>query len=130
MADWDDVRRIALGLPETTEVQSRGNTQWRVKDKLFVWERPLGKADLQALGEQAPEGPVLGVRVADLGDKLALIDEDPRFFFTIAHFEGYCAVLVHLEPIPVEQLKPVIIEAWLARAPARLSAEYLGQPRG
>jgi hypothetical protein len=41
MADWDDVRRIALALPETTERLSRGNAQWRVRDKLFVWERPL-----------------------------------------------------------------------------------------
>ena len=67
MATWDDVRRIALALPETGERLSRGLRQWRVKDKLFVWERPLRRADLEALGDAAPEGPVLGARVEHLG---------------------------------------------------------------
>ena len=38
MAGWDDVRRIALALPETSERTSHGNASWRVRDKLFVWE--------------------------------------------------------------------------------------------
>lgn len=46
VASWNDVRRIALSLPETTEVVSWGNAHWRVKNKGFVWERPLGKSDL------------------------------------------------------------------------------------
>ena len=41
MASWDDVRRIALDLPETDEGTSHGNRSWRVKEKGFVWERPL-----------------------------------------------------------------------------------------
>ena len=57
---WNDVRRIALALPETTEVPSRGFAQWRVRDKLFVWERPLRQTDLRALGDDAPSGPILG----------------------------------------------------------------------
>jgi hypothetical protein len=48
MAGWDDVRRIALALPETSERPSHGNASWRVRDKLFVWERPLRPADLRA----------------------------------------------------------------------------------
>ncbi|MFG2107482.1 hypothetical protein [Micromonospora chersina] len=41
MATWDDVRRIALALPETTERGSHDDLPaWRVRDKLFVWERP------------------------------------------------------------------------------------------
>ena len=47
MATWNDVRRIARALPGTAEQSSRGIPQWRVKDKLFVWERPLRKSDLQ-----------------------------------------------------------------------------------
>ncbi|MGO9581690.1 MAG: MmcQ/YjbR family DNA-binding protein [Acidimicrobiales bacterium] len=127
MADWDDVRRLALALPETNERESRGNTQWRVKDKLFVWERPLRKPDLEALGDQAPEGPVLGAMVADLGEKEALLAGDPGIFFTTPHFNGYAAVLVRLERITVEDLGQVVVEAWLARAPARLSGEYQGR---
>jgi hypothetical protein len=44
MATWDDVRRIALALPETSEELSRELRQWRVKDKGFVWERPLRRS--------------------------------------------------------------------------------------
>jgi hypothetical protein len=127
MADWNDVRRLALALPETSEHESRGNLGWRVKGKLFVWERPLRRADLEALGDQAPEGPVLGAMVADLGEKEALLAEDSQVFFTTPHFDGYAAVLVRLPHIPVEQLEPVVVEAWLARVPARLSKEYLGR---
>ena len=57
VSSWDDVRRIALALPETSERLSRDLRQWRVKDKPFVWERPLRRADLEALGEAAPRGP-------------------------------------------------------------------------
>jgi hypothetical protein len=112
-------------LPETSERESRGDLQWRVKDKLFVWERLLRRADLVALGGAAPSGPILGVRVADVGDKEALLAEDPVIFFTTPHFDGYPAVLARLEPMAVTQLDQVIIEAWLARAPARLAKEYL-----
>ena len=127
MADWEDVRRLALALPETSERESRGNSQWRVKDKLFVWERPLRKADLAALGAQAPKGPIFGVMVEDLNEKEALLADDPRVFFTTPHFNGYAAVLVQLERIRIPRLKPVIVESWLARAPKRLSKEYLGR---
>jgi hypothetical protein len=127
VADWNDVRQFALALPETSERESRGNVEWRVKDKLFVWERPLRKADLEELGDQAPEGPILGAMVADLGDKEALLAEDPRVFFTTPHFNGYAAVLVRLERIPPAQLKLVVVEAWFARAPTRLSNDHLGR---
>jgi len=60
VAGWDDVRRIALGLPDASERESRGLRQWCVKNKLFVWERPLRRSDLEALGASAPDGPILG----------------------------------------------------------------------
>jgi hypothetical protein len=69
MATWDDVRRLALALPETSERESRGLRGWRVKDKGFVWERPLRRADYAALGDDAPDGPILGARVEHLGAK-------------------------------------------------------------
>lgn len=71
MATWDDVRRIALNLPETDEASSRGTAQWRVKGRGLVWERPLRRSDHEALGKGAPDGPILGVRMADLGVKEA-----------------------------------------------------------
>jgi hypothetical protein len=125
VADWDDVRRLALALPETSERRSRGLRQWRVKDKLVVWERPLRRADLEALGDAAPDGPVLGARVEHVGAKEALVADDPEIFFTTPHFDGYPAVLVRLDRIAVEDLDEVVVEAWLARAPARLVKAFL-----
>ena len=128
VASWDDVRRTALSLPETTEAVAWGNAHWRVKNKGFVWERPLHQSDhaaLEALGEEAPEGPLLGVRVADLGVKEAMIADDPELFSTIPHFNGYPAILVRLEAIGVPELEELIVEAWLDRAPKRLAQQYL-----
>ena len=125
MASWDDVRRIALELPETSEGVSRDLRTWRVKDKGFVWERPLRRADLEALGDAAPDGPILGARVEHLVAKEALLADDPSVFFTTLHFDGYPAVLVRLERIGLEDLREVIVEAWLARAPKRLAEAYL-----
>jgi hypothetical protein len=125
MAGWDDVRRIALGLPETSERVSRDLRQWVVKDKLFVWERPLRRADYEALGSAAPDGPILGARVEHVGAKEALIADDPDVFFTTPHFDGYPAILVRLDRIAPEGLEEVIVEAWLCRAPKRLVRTYL-----
>ena len=126
MADWDDVRRIALELPETSERVGR-TTQWRVKDTLFVWERPLGKKDRADLGVAAPadDAPILGARVADEGVKRALITDDPDVYFTIPHFDGYPAILVRLDRIDVGELTELITEAWLLRAPKRVAQAYL-----
>jgi hypothetical protein len=125
MASWDDVRRIALDLPETSEGLSRGLASWQVRDKGFVWERPLRQADLRALGDDAPTGPILGARVEHLVAKEALLADDPEVFFTTPHFDGYPAILVRLDRISLEGLKEVIVEAWLARAPKRLAQKYV-----
>ena len=127
MASWDDVRRLALALPETSEGVSRDLRRWVVKDKGFVWERPLRRSDLEALGDAAPDGPILGARVEHLVAKEALLADDPSVYFTTPHFDGYPAVLVRLEEIGLEDLEELIAEAWLARAPKRLVKEYLDQ---
>ena len=125
MATWDDVQRIALALPETSERESRGLRGWNVKDKGFVWERPLRRGDLEALGDDAPEGPILGARVEHLGAKEALLADASGVFFTTPHFDGYPAILVRLDEIGIEDLHELIVEAWLARAPRRLAEAYL-----
>ena len=124
MATWDDVRRLALALPETSETVSRDLRRWEVKDKGFVWERPLRRADLEALGDDAPDGPILGARVEHLGAKEALLADASGVFFTTPHFDGYPAILVRLDDIALDDLNEVIVEAWLARAPKRLAAAY------
>ena len=125
VAAWGEVRRRALALPETSERLSRDLRQWRVKDKLFVWERPLRRADIEALGDDAPDGPILGARVEHLGAKEALLANDEGAFFTTPHFDGYPAILVRLDRIAIDGLQEVIVEAWLARAPKRLAKAYV-----
>ena len=125
MATWDAIRALALALPDASERASReGHAQWRVADKLFAWERPLRRSDLAALGAAAPDGPVLAVRVADLGVKDALIADDPDVFFTTPHFDGYAAVLVRLDRVDGAELREVVVDAWLARAPKRLAESF------
>ncbi len=124
MATWDDVRSLSLALPEAEERTSRGLAQWTVRGKLFVWERPLRKADHRALGKNAPAGPILGARVEHLVAKEALLAEDPGVFFTTPHFDGYAAVLVRLGEIERTDLEEVIVEAWLCSAPKRLARAY------
>jgi hypothetical protein len=130
VASWEDVRRLALALPETSERESRGTRQWRVKDKLFVWERPLRRTDLAALGDAAPDGPILGARVEHVGAREALIADDPDVFFTIPHFDGYPAVLARLDVMSREALEECVTEAWLCRAPRRMVEAYLRDSGG
>lgn len=125
MADWDDVRSLALSMPATYELQSHGQAQWRVGDKGFVWERPLRPKELQALGAAAPDGPILGAHVEHLGAKQALLADDPDVFFTTPHFDAHPSILVRLERIEVEDLREVVVEAWLARASRKLVEAYL-----
>jgi hypothetical protein len=127
MATWEDVARLALALPEATEEPTYGASRsWRVRDKAFAWERPLRKADLAELADAAPAGPVLAVRVPDVGARAALIADSPGVYFSTAHFTGFPAVLVRLDEIGVEELAEVLDEAWSCRAPRRLLARHRG----
>ena len=125
MADWDDVDRLALALPEAEAGTSYGNRAWSVKGKAFAWERPLRKTDLKALGDAAPEGPILGARVEHLVAKEALLADAPEVYFTTPHFDGYPAVLVRLGAISLPELEELLAEGWLARAPKRLARAFL-----
>jgi hypothetical protein len=123
MATWDDVRRLALALPETSEAET--DMAWKVKDKGFAWERPLRKKDLADLGAAAPDGPILCVRTPGVGAKETLLADSPQIYFTTPHFNGYPAVLVRLGEIGADELTEILEEAWLAVAPKRLAKEYL-----
>ena len=125
MATWDDIRAVTATLPGTVESSPR---EWRVRDKNLAWERPLRKADLEALGADAPEGDILGVRVADVGVADALIADDPAVFFRTPHFANYPAVLLRLAVIEPDELHELLRDAWLARVTKAVARAYLANP--
>jgi hypothetical protein len=111
MATEDDVRRIALGLPETVEKPWYGSPGFRVKDKGFLRIR-----------SEAEGGLV--VFVEDLGEKEALLASDPDKFFTTPHYDGYATVLVNLPAVDTDELTELIVESWRQKAPARVLKQY------
>jgi len=124
MAMLEDVATLALALPQTAEGTSYGSRAWKVRGKLFVWERPLRVKELAQLGDAAPDGEILGAWVEHEVAKRALLDEG-RPYFTTPHFDGHAIVLVELAAISAGDLGEAVTEAWLARAPARLARDWL-----
>ena len=110
MVNEDDVRRVALSLPATTERPSYGTPGFRVRDKLFARIRP--------------EDDSVVVWCADVGEKEALIASEPDKFFTVPHYDGYPTVLVNMNGVGIDDLTEALTESWRLRAPARLLAEF------
>jgi hypothetical protein len=127
---FDDVAQAASELPEVTEGERHGNRTWFVRSKAFAWERPLTKADIKRFGEVTPpDGPILAVRVADLSEKEAVLAADHAGFFTMAHFDGYAAVLIQLDRAGTAAVREAIVDGWLACAPPKLAEQYLAPGR-
>ncbi len=127
MAGWDDVRRIALELPDTVEEDNGRTRSWRVGARAFAWERVLRRAERELLGDRAPAGPALGLRTADAGVVDALVAARPAVFLTVAGYGVHPMVLAHVERASVEDLEEAIGDAWWCRAPRRLREELRGR---
>ena len=128
MVTLADVARMVAELPEVSEGKSYGNRTWTVGKKAFAWERPFTKADIKRFGDEpAPDGPILAVRVDDLGEKEAVIAANPKVFFTISHFDGFAAVLIQLKKATKRAVREALTDAWLACAPPRFAEEFLEQ---
>ena len=111
MVTEDDVRAIALSLPQTTEEQWYQTPGFNVAGKGFLRLRTEAEG-------------ALVVFVADLGEKEALLAADPRAFFTTAHYDGYAAVLVNLSEVDPGELRELIIESWRLKAPMKVRRAY------
>jgi hypothetical protein len=114
MATEEDVRRLALALPETSEKRWYGTPGYRVKDKGFLRVR-----------SEAEGGLV--VFLADLAEKEVLLASDPAKFFTTPHYDGHAVVLVNLAAVDVDELRELITDSWRNRAPVRVRRGYEAQ---
>ena len=123
VATWEEAGTIAAALPEVEAAQD--SWQWKVKGKSFAWQRPLRKGDLAELGDSAPQGEILAAWVPDQGAKEALLADEHGLYFTTSHFNGYSIILVKLAEIDLPELRELLVEAWLTRAPKRLAKQFL-----
>lgn len=123
MADQEDVRRIALSLPDTREgddhfgfsVLNKGKTRG------FVW---AWNERIDPKKPRVPNSEVMAVRVASRFDKEALLAADEQKFFTEPHYNGFPAVLVRLPAIGVDELEELITDAWRSQAPRDLARSW------
>jgi hypothetical protein len=122
---FSEVEAFALGLPETTSTPSYGGAPaLKVNRKLFARLRGEMADDLDDLtGERF--GEVVMVRVADLGEKEALLASEGGMYFTIPHYDGYPAVLVRLARADDTELRELLVEAWVRAAPKRALKAYV-----
>lgn len=114
MATEDDVRAIALSLPGTTEDQWYQTPAYKVAGKGFL-----------RLRTEAEGGLV--VFVSDLGEKEALLSSGSGAYFTTPHYDGYPAVLVDLDKIDHDELRELITDSWMIKAPPKLRRQFEGQ---
>ena len=123
MASRSDVRRIALSLPETTEASDDFGFSVRngSKDKGFAW---VWKERVEPKKPRVPNPKVLALRVADEGEKQALLAADPEKFFTEPHYNGFPAVLVRLPAVDEDELREFVVEAWYCTAPKPLQRDF------
>jgi hypothetical protein len=123
MADQDDVPRIALALPHTSEADDRFSFSVanKGKEKGFVW---AWNERVEPKKPRVPRSDVVAIRVADRFEKEALLASDQETFFTEPHYNGFPAVLVRLPRIGVVELQELIIDAWRSQAPQALVDAY------
>jgi hypothetical protein len=114
MATEADVRAIALSLPGTSEEQWYQTPGYKVAGKGFLRFRTEAEGGLV-------------VFVSDLGEKKALLTSKPDAFFTTPHYDGWPIVLVNLDIVDHDELRELITDSWLIKAPPRLRRQLESQ---
>jgi hypothetical protein len=116
----DAVHTAAMKLPDVSVGMKWRHRTWLVNDKGFIWDRPLGKTDLERFGDAVPpSGPILAARVENLDAKDALLSMGLPGFFTIQHFNGYPAVLIELRKARAADVRMAIEQAYRVVAASR-----------
>ena len=122
MATMKQLDEFALTLPLVERQLDEGRPTYSVNGKMFCFHRKPRK--------DAPYDDVLAFRV-DGEDAKELTLADPRgIFFTTPHWNGYPAVLMHipdLKQLSKAELRELVVEAWLTRAPKRVAKAWLAE---
>ena len=130
MATMRDLDRLALAMPETTKgVSDDGRPAYIVRGKKFCFHRSQRRdaVDLKT-GELLDD--VLVFCVDDLDTKEMLLADPRGIFFTTPHWDGYAAVLMRipaLKQIKRAELRDLVVDAWLTRAPKRVAKAWLAE---
>jgi hypothetical protein len=118
MADADDVRRIALGLPDVVEIDSDG-FDFRVGGKGFVWSYPERRHGQP----RRIRTDVAVLFVGDEAEKQALLLGEPEIFFTAPGYDGWPLVMLSLAEVDADRLRELVTDAWRMRAPESVASE-------
>jgi len=110
VADADDVRRLALALPDVVEIDSDG-FDFRVANKGFVWSYP----ERQAGKGRMIRDDIAVLYVGDEAEKQALVLGEPDLFFTTPSYDGWPLVMLRLEKVDVVRLEELVTDAWRMR---------------
>jgi hypothetical protein len=105
MADEDDVRRIALSLPDVEEIPSDG-FDFRAAGKGFVWSYPDREG-----GRRVIRTDVAVLYVGDEAEKQALLLGEPDLFFTTPSYDGFPLVMLRLTAVDAARLEELITDA-------------------
>ena len=106
MPTWEDVRAIAMALPEVEERVTWGtDITFRIRDKMF------------AVGAEGAEGVTIKASIAVQAE---LIDLDPETFRSAAYVGRFGWVDVNLARVDEAMLEGLLRSAWRSTAPARL----------
>jgi hypothetical protein len=118
MANADDVRRLALALPQVEEIDSDG-FDFRVAGRGFVWSYPERRQGQR----RRIRTDIAVLYVGDEAEKQALLLGEPDIFFTAPEYHHWPLVLLRLTAVDSDRLTELITDAWRMRAPETLTAE-------
>jgi hypothetical protein len=132
MTSLDDVRRIALSLPETLEEE--GNIRFAVrnpaKKKFSFHTQSFAWAMYERVHPKKPKVLVpdaVSLRVEDIDEKELLLASDAGKFFSTPHYDGYAVLHARLSALDDEELTQLITDAWRCLAPPALVSEFGGR---